>query len=113
MLQAVAPETKPRDDRPVDGAIQPCPLRHWFDLSLKFAPPAEPRPIWWPAERLSGYSGEKLSVTAPGIVPAQQLDGQGRLRIDDIPAGKADVVFRDLLVSVRDALEEGSRYASS
>jgi hypothetical protein len=102
----------PRNDRPVESAVQPCPLLHWFDLRMKFAPPPEARPKWWPVERRSGYPDEKVSITAAGVAPPlRRLDGSGRVRVDNIPAGKAQVVFYQVLADVRQAFERGTAYA--
>jgi hypothetical protein len=79
-------------------------------MAMSFAPEPE-RPAWWPKERLSGYGGEKVKVTAPGIAPPErELDGGGGLRVNGIPSGSAKVEFAELLKSVKDALDEGVKY---
>jgi hypothetical protein len=99
-----------RNDRPVDSATQPCPNQHFFALTLLVGPEAL-RPDWWPKERLWGYGGEKVKVDGAGIAPPErELSGSGNLLINGIPSGSAKVEFTELLKSVKDALDEGSKY---
>jgi hypothetical protein len=78
---------------------------------MKFAPPPEVRPKWWPVERRGGYNNEKVSITAAGVAPPlRTLDGTGHLRIDNIPAGKAQVVVYQLLADVKLSFDSGTNY---
>lgn len=96
-----------RDDRPVSSAVQPCPIRHWFDLRLRFRPESRPRPGWWPVERLPGAPGAALHLTLTGAALLQQLDGEGHLRLDGLPAGSGSALFYDYLSPIQRAIDDG------
>ena len=99
----------PRDDRPVDSAIQPCPNRFWFDVRLLPRREASPRPAWWPVDRLPGYGGSHVSVILAGVAPPlQTLDGNGRFHADGLPAGRGTVVFYEFCADIGRALEAGA-----
>jgi hypothetical protein len=100
-------ETEARDDRPVSQAVQPCPLRFWFDLRLRFKPESQPRPRWWPVERLPGAPGAAVNLALAGAAPLQQLDADGHLRLEPVPAGSGNVLFYDYLSGIQQAIDEG------
>lgn len=83
----------PPTNRPVDGPVEPCPNAHWLDVTLRIAPEPGARPAWWPVERRTGYASEHVSTSAPAQSPLRQLDANGHVRWDGIPAGAYDVVF--------------------
>jgi hypothetical protein len=96
-----------RDDRPVSSAVQPCPVRYWFDLRLRLRAENQPRPRWWPVERLPGAPGAALHLTLAGAAPLQQLDSDSHLRIDDLPAGSGSVLFYDYITPIQQAIDGG------
>lgn len=83
----------PLTNRPVDSPVEQCPNSHWLDVTLQPAPETRPRPAYWPVERRTGYASEHVSTTAPVQQPLRQLNGNGNVRWDGIPAGTYDVVF--------------------
>ena len=83
----------PLTNRPVDSPVEQCPTSHWLDVTLQPAPDARPRPAWWPVERRTGYASEDASTAAPAQQPLRQLNGNGNVRWEGIPAGAYDVVF--------------------
>jgi hypothetical protein len=101
-----------RNERPISSPVQPCPSKHWIDVRLRFRPEAKARPVGWPVERLPGYRHTNVSVTAAGVAPPlRTLDDDGRVRVDDIPAGSAQVVFYDLLAKAEEQMKAGRTYA--
>lgn len=85
--------TTQANNRPVDSAVQPCPLKHFFGVELKPSDMAKAKPEWWPAEKGHPYAGVKVKITLGGVVPRQVLNSRGHFRIGGIPGGSASVDF--------------------
>jgi hypothetical protein len=98
------------DNRPVGSAVQPCPKRHWFQLTLVLRPESQARPAWWPVERRAGYPREKVSLTLPGAAGLHTSDSSGRLRIDGVPPGVGSAAYYDFYSDVRSEFERGTVY---
>ncbi len=91
----------PQDNRPIDSPVQPCPrVTHDFDIALRAAPDASPRPAWWPVDDGSAYAGESMAI-ALGGVDARQTLGGASFTATGIPPGVAKVQFDKFYDSVR------------
>lgn len=98
--------------RAVDSAVQPCPTTHYFSLVLKPADRTSDRPTWWPEVSGNPYANEAATIKLAGVAPAQTLDGGGRLRIDGLAGGSAQVQFESFYAAVEKRLADGRRFAS-
>lgn len=96
------------NNRAVDSAVQPCPLKHYFSVELKPSDWASAKPAWWPAEKRPPYAGVKARITLGGVVPQQTLNSRSRCRVEGIPGGSASVDFAAAFYDdVKDALDNG------
>jgi len=101
------------NNRAVDSAVQPCPLKHFFSLELKPSDMATAKPEWWPSEKGYPYAGVKVKITLGGVVPQQTLSNRGHFRIDGIAGGSASVDFEAAFYEdVKAALDRGRKLSA-
>ena len=101
------------NNRAVDSAVQPCPLKHYFSVELKPVDMANTKPDWWPPEQRHPYAGVNVKITLGGVVPQQTLNSRGRFRIDGIPGGSASVDFEAAFYDdVEAALVSGRNFSA-
>ena len=84
---------KPADSGAVVGTGKP---KHWISVQLSKLPDQAERPDWWPKDEGGPYSDEPFTARItddPDRLKEDELNSEGSVRYDSIPAGLCSIKF--------------------
>ena len=93
-----------QDESP-ESVEKPCPLGYWFQCEL-LRKPREKVVSSWHADTAPGYSNEKYSANLTDKCVAAKLDGGGKTKHNNIPAGTSDIEFPEFYSEIEEWLKK-------